>query len=389
MADNINETAIGVVEEKGQAQNPELARMMAINLNGGLVPEEQKEVVTPVVEDTKGQNIQPEYVPFESLKEKFGYEKAEDAIRDIEDYRKLKEAPPKTDFEFANEDSKKLALAFQSGDKKAILNFLREQDDLDRLTTAEVTKDTASEIIKLGMQIKYKDLSASEIDYKFKKQFSAPKEPIIGADEDEDDFAVRKSEWQEKVNELEMEMIIEAKTARPTLAQAKSEIKLPEIQAQVDEDYEAYKEFKKSQEADPQRRANIEMEFNAFTPKSIETKIPYNDETNKIGFEFQYEPDVESFNKSREMALDPSKFLALFNKPDGTFDNVKFLGTLDFAINKEKMLIAAINQAKNATLKSLLPDNAGAGTQRYASQQQGASEFDIQMQRALGQYMPR
>jgi hypothetical protein len=81
----------------------------------------------------------------------------------------------------------------------------------------------------MNMQLKYKDLSQKEIDYKYNKDYGLPKEPTQKVDELEEEFAERKNEWQAKVDDIKMARNIEAKLAKPELEKLKSQIVLPEI----------------------------------------------------------------------------------------------------------------------------------------------------------------
>ncbi len=155
----------------------------------------------------------------------FGWETEDVAKAEIP---KLKEQKP-TEYQFANEESKRLAEAISKGDRKVVRQILETQERLDEFTTAEVTDDNAADIIKMNMQLKYKDLSQKEIDYKYNKDYGLPKEPIQKADELDEEFTERKSEWQAKVDDIKMARNIEAKLAKPELEKLKSQIVLPEI----------------------------------------------------------------------------------------------------------------------------------------------------------------
>jgi hypothetical protein len=372
MADNV----IEVANEQQTEQANELAQMMAISLNGGIAPQVASETQEVVEEQ---QQIVP--ATFEILKEKFGYESPEAAVAEIESLRVLKSQPPATEApKFENEFNEKLYKAIQAGQVKEVTQLLAQQERLDSLTTSEVNESNAADIIKLGMQLEYKTLTQAEIDYKFNKQYALPKEPVQSDSELDEDFAQRKAEWQEKVTDIQMSRMIDAKMAIPKLVTAKSEIKLPEIPTTVDEDYVQYRKM-----LDEQAKIDEEVQaaYKSFTPKSIETKINFIDEANKIGFEFQYEPSSEAFNKSLGMALDINTFFDAFKKSDGTPDRQKFLDAIHFALNKESILTEAMKQAKNATIKSFLPDNSNNNGQRISPAMTGElSELQKQMQAA-------
>lgn len=376
MADNITETNATEQPNVPDASQ-ELAQHMAIALNNGIIPQEQitdqnTEVVTPETTDV----VVPPPLTFETIKEKFNYQSPEDAIKEIEELRKFKENPV-AEIEFENEASRKLFEAIKGGKQKEAYAILAEQERLDTYSGQEVTKDNAADIIKLGMQIKYKDLSPSEIDYKYKKTFGLPKEPVQSASETEDEFEERMNEWKNDVSDIEMDKILEAKLTKPELESHKQKLVLPDIEADIDEDYQSWKQ---SKEDSSKVNAETVEAYKAFTPKTIETKISFNDEANKVAFDFQYEPTVEDLKKSVDLVSDINKFYAQFIGQDGKPDRQRFLKAVHFANNAESILMEAMKQAKNATLKATLPDNGAIV--RQLPQQQQVSELDANMRLA-------
>lgn len=378
MAENITETNAPLEQDQLQVDaKAELAQQMQIALNNGIVPQEQILDTNPAADTPPIETIPadvPPAITFDSIREKFAYEKPEDAIQEIEEYRKYK-ANPVAEIEFENEASRKLFEAIKGGKQKEAYAILAEQDQLESFTSAEVNKDNAESIIKLGMKYKYSSLTPSEIDYRYKKQFSIPKEPVQELAETNEDFEERQNEWKDRVSDIEMERIMEAKMIKPELEAKKSKLILPDIEAEVDEDYI---QWKKSQEVDPKIEAERVAELKSFTPKTIETKINFNDEANKIAFEAQYEPTVEDFGKTVEMVDDINKFYGLFIGQDGKPDRKGFTKAIHFAVNADKILQTVMNQTKNATIKALLPDNSG-GIVRQLVQPQQVNELDAQM----------
>lgn len=363
------------LEQQQEANRLVLDQMMQLNLNG-VLPEEKKEEAAVIIPATEAQVIP---VTFESLKEKFGYDTPEAAIKDIEELRVFKSKPPVAEIKYENETSERIAKALQAGKTKEVYEALRQQETLNSLTTVEVNEENAADIIKLGMQLKYKDLSPKEIDYKFNKQYAIPREPVMGDSELEEDFNERKAAWKEQVEDIKMSKIIDAKLARPDLETAKSKIVFPEIENQVDN---GYAQYLKELEQQPILDAQIKEAYGKFTPKTLETKVKFIDEPNKIDFEFQHEPDAEAFKKTIDVVSDFDKLIEAFKKPDGTPDREAFARAMYVALNTDKVIMEAIKQSKNATIKSFLPDNSGGGTQRQFPQTQELSELDKQMQAA-------
>jgi len=384
MADDIIEQQAAPSGEQVQATEPTVQELikeqMDFRLNGGTPPQEPiNEIEKPSIEGAAAEPVAQEPAPFsfDVFKDRFGYEKPEDVLSEIEQLRALKENPTPVSIKYENEQSEKLAKALQAGKVDEVYNYLNEQKKLEALTTSEITKDSADAIIKLGMQLKYKDLTESEIDYKFKKQFAIPKEPVLDVDDDESVAA--HNEWKDKVAEVEMEKIIEAKLAKPELEAAKHKLVLPNIEAEVDEDYLQYKEsLEKSATID----AETKEAYKAFKPKDIETKLNFKDEANKIEFEFQYEPDEEGFRQSLDLVMDTQKYFEKYKGQDGSPNRKQFLQDIYFIQNKDKIIMAAMNQAKNATLKSQLPDNSQGSFQRQSPQGTEPSELHKYMQAA-------
>jgi len=380
MADELESTTTEQVVETQvtePTQEQQIAEQMNFRLNGGEPPIESTETTEQVAEVVT--QTEPPVFQFQTFTEKYGWQSPDDAQKEIEELRALKENPVAAEPKFENEQSKALFNAIQAGKSDEVFEILAQQKKLESLTTAEITKDNADAIVKLGMQLKYKDLTESEIEYKFKKQFGLPKEPVMGDLDDEDEFRDKHNEWKDKVAEIEMEKIIEAKLAKPDLESAKSKLVLPNIESEVDEDYLQYKfNLEESVKVATENREA----YKTFNPKSIETKIDFNDETNKIAFQFQYEPDTESFAKAMEFVTNPESKNPFINQ-DGTTDRKKVLEALYFGLNKEKILLEAMKQAKNATLKSQLPDNSqgGIGT-RTLPQSQEPNELHKWMQAA-------
>lgn len=391
MADNV--TIEAEVDVQGQNQpdfSAELQQQMSlslgignpINVDSNQVEGGQSQQTQQAVESSADSNTQvtTSSDPFGFIKEKFGYGSHEDAIREIEELRAFKAQPQTPSFDVPDDESAAILRALAAGKREEVWRLLDHDMKIDRLVNAEVSKDNAAEIVKMGMQIKYKDLTPDEINYKFNKQFAIPAEPKQMMDEDDVDFQARLSEWKNVVSDKQMELMIEAKLAKPELQSAKIKFDIPEIETPVDEGYIQYQQM--LEKAAENEKATSDA-YKAFVPKSIETKINFKDEANKIDFTYQFEPDANKFAKAVEMACDQQQFWSLFKKPDGSPDRERFLDMICFAIDKENYLLSAMNQAKNATIKASLPDNSQSGLVRQIAQHQEPNEIDQQMRYSL------
>jgi len=171
-------------------------------------------------------------LPASDLKTNLGFDTWEDAKKQFEELKTLKEtASTKEEIKFANEQSKKFYEAVLAGEEDKAYAILSEKKKIEKLISSEVNEKTAAEIIKLSFQQKYKGLSDELIDYKFNKQFGIPKEPVQKDTETEDEFEERHSTWKENVTDLKNDLLLEAQILKPELEKLKSELVLPDIEA--------------------------------------------------------------------------------------------------------------------------------------------------------------
>jgi hypothetical protein len=387
MADELITQAVETATTEQIDVKAQIDQQMAIALNGGIPPQDAEGAAAtatiPTEQTTTTVQEQSQNDPFGLFKEKFGYETPDAAIKDIEELRAFKAQPRAPEFTVPDDESHAILKALAKGDKQQVWQFLDREMRIEKLVNTEVSKDTAADIVKMGMQLKYKDLTPDEINYKFNKQFSIPAKPVKSFEEDDTDYEQRVSAWQEQVNDKQMELMIEAKLAKPELQNAKGKFTIPEIETPVDEGYIQYKQML---ETKAQLDAEVKEAYKALTPKAIETKLNFKDEANKIAFEYQYEPQAEKFNKAVEIACNADKFWELFSNPDGTPNRQKFLDTILYAIDKESVLTSAMNQAKNAAIKAGLPDNSQGGLVRQIPQNQEPNELDKYMRASLAGY---
>ncbi len=392
MADNIIEEQVvqPTVEEQQQANATELANLMAISLGTNPPPQANQgnEGGENNTQQTGGEGgedgqqqapVVPEF-KFDVFKEKFGYEKPEDILVEIETLRAAKAVPPPTpEIKFENEQSKKLFEAIKGGKQKEAYAILAEQEKLELLTSSPVTKENAADIIKAGMQNKYKTLSPELIEHRYNKTFGIPKEPIQSSIETDDEYEERVTEWKEKVKDIENERIIEANIILPELEAQKAKLVLPEIEQTVDEQYV---QWKKSLDEEAATEAETLQAYKAFKPTDLTFALDFIDDVNKVKTTFNWVPDAESFQKAQEMVIDAEKYYAKYKNSDGSPNRKQYLLDIYFAANKEKIIMEAMKQAKNATIKSKLPDNTSGGITRQIPQGTELSEIDKLMQQA-------
>ena len=231
------------------------------------------------------------------LKEKLNYDDWDTAKNEIESLKAKAQTP--AEIKYANEQSKKLALAFQAGKIDEVYEILDKEIKLSKLTSAEVNEDTAPAIIKAQMKEKYKGLTDSQIEYKFNKQFGIPKKPEQLATETAEEYEEVLKDWEEKKADVKMEMLIEANLAKPELEKLKSELKYPEVaelaQTEKEPTPEELAEAKKNMEAFIQKADEAVKNFDGFN-------VEYKDKDVQINSQYKLS-DEEKTSVSGAMKL--------------------------------------------------------------------------------------
>lgn len=139
-----------------------------------------------------------------------------------DEFNKTKEPVAPQEHKWVYDDSK----------EDEIYNYIHNKRELGRLEKLEITNETqAAEILRANLQFKYKGtLEPNEIDRIFSKQYSLPAKPTQALDQSDDDYADAVQAWETQVAEKKMDMIIEAKMAKPDLLKYKDQIVTPNIE---------------------------------------------------------------------------------------------------------------------------------------------------------------
>ena len=252
----------------------------------------------PPQEETKVEEPSSAPQAFDSnqfLKERFGFESVEQAE---EEFKRFKE--PKEEFKFQDDMSKTLFDAIKEGKTDDIYEILNQQKKLDKLISNELTPDLAVDIIKTNIQNKYKDLTSDEVDLLFYDQYFVPSKPEQAYDDSDEDYATKVKTWQSQVDYLDKKMMIEAKVIRPELTKLKSELKLPDIYGEAQQEAESREEVEKMQQARSIYEKTLDSDFQSFSGFTVSVK----------------DEDVEipiSFNVAEEERLAMKNTLADFD----------------------------------------------------------------------------
>jgi hypothetical protein len=258
----------------------------------------EPQLAPPPQEETKVEEPSSPPQAFDSnqfLKERFGFESVEQAEEEFKRFRE-----PKEEFKFQDDMSKTLFDAIKEGKTDDIYEILNQQKKLDKLISNELTPDLAVDIIKTNIQNKYKDLTSDEVDLLFYDQYFVPSKPEQAYDDSDEDYATKVKTWQSQVDYLDKKMMIEAKVIRPELTKLKSELKLPDIYGEAQQEAESREEVEKMQQARSIYEKTLDSDFQSFSGFTVSVK----------------DEDVEipiSFNVAEEERLAMKNTLADFD----------------------------------------------------------------------------
>jgi len=258
----------------------------------------EPQLAPPPQEETKVEEPSSPSQAFDSnqfLKERFGFESIEQAEEEFKRFRE-----PKEEFKFQDDMSKTLFDAIKEGKTDDIYEILNQQKKLDKLISNELTPNLAVDIIKTNIQNKYKDLTSDEVDLLFYDQYFVPSKPEQAYDDSDEDYATKVKTWQSQVDYLDKKMMIEAKVIRPELTKLKSELKLPDIYGEAQQEAESREEVEKMQQARSIYEKTLDSDFQSFSGFTVSVK----------------DEDVEipiSFNVAEEERLAMKNTLADFD----------------------------------------------------------------------------
>lgn len=375
-----------VAEQQVQAPNPFLESSWANTPLEGQQPSADTDS-SPAQQPSKSVDEEEILDSNEWLKREFNWESAEAAKAEIEELRKLRESATGTDeIEFENEESLNLFKLFKEGKHEDVYNFLENRKKLDRLVSSDINEQTAADIVKFDMQNKYKDLTAQEIEYKFNKQFGVPSKPVQQDLETDDEYADRVSSWESKLKDVNTELMIEAKLARPNLEKLKSELVFPDIQEDrvstelSQEDLEARNRYISS------FKESVKTALNDFNGFNVSVK----DEEVDIPLSYAISPEEKSAVAAQIEAFAESNFDAnviladRWLNEDGNLNTSQIVKDLSLLISEGKMGQKFANEAASKRLAEHIRRTSNISVNSRTAQQtfnpENKSDLDKQIE---------
>lgn len=319
--------------------------------------------VTPTIAQENLEVIEEPVIenPLQSLlKEQFGYDSPDVLKAELEEYKKLKEAPPtKQELEFKDELSKKYYSYIKDGKEEELYENLKQRVLVKNL---DGMNDEAK--LKLYIQMQNPKFDKDMVDYEFKNNYSLDETKFTDEFDEVDEFKKRM-----ETAKLEQKLERELEQANQFFNQYKEKLQLPDIEKkqEVDADYEDYKQLRLQSETEAKLLAE---RIESVSQADLVFKTKFDDKDNKgLAFEATISLDKEDFEQAKKDASNVYGYLQdNYTAKDGSVDVVKLMLDLSFAKNKEKYAQSYIKQGTtNALIWHLKNQKAGADQQRNYS----------------------
>jgi hypothetical protein len=311
------------------------------------------ETTTDVVAATKEvkTNVKDEVVDAnEYLKQNLGYQDWEEAKKDIEELRKLKEQP-KQEF-IKGED-------FWKEKEQEIFDKLNKRAELRKLESLDITNaNDAAYVIKSNLRAKYPELDERDISDMFDENYSRLPKPIQKVDQTDEEFEAEVKLWESREDAINRKIVRDAKIAKPELIKLQNQIELPDIPTK-----NAVQELSQEdlQKLDDTKSAFIKSaesfikQFNGFSAviKDKDVEIP-------ISYDLSKEEKAEiesSLNVFVEKGLDANAvFAKRWLNEDGTLNAESVIKDMALLLSGEKISQKYVNDAANKRLEAYLKD---------------------------------
>jgi hypothetical protein len=249
-------------------------------------------------------------------------------------------------------------------------NILDKKIKLERAEKLDPTNTVnASQIVRTALQYANPDLTTDEIDYLYDKKYSVPDKPKKVDFTDDDEFNAATATWEKQSNIAQKELVIDAKMAKPRLAEYKKNISLPDIP--VPQNQPSQEELQAAEQARQAYFDSIEPGLKAFsgyntTFKDGDADVPLN---------YAISDDEK---KALDATLRNFDIIPYFQNrwldKEGKFKTDQIASDLYLLENPGKVLTKMVNEAANQKEKAIRKTTAninvnGSGKTNISTQQ--------------------
>lgn len=287
----------------------------------------------------------------EWIKNEWGWENKEVAKTEIE---KLKAKPEPQPQKYANETSERIAKSLLEGKDEDVYNFLTGRKKIERAEKLDPSKvEEATELIRLHYELQPHNLTANEINRLITRAYTVPKKPEQLLEQTDADYQVSLQDWQERVAEVQQDIVIQAKLIRPDFAKFKQDLVLPDIpkatpipkEPTPEELVQAQKDKDLYLVAAKGGITNLKGYTGTFKDEDVELNVAYvatDDEKAKVL------PIVESLYSSFDYFIDR------WRNKDGSMNADLLANDIYLLENRDKILQKQISEAAAQQKKHIL-----------------------------------
>lgn len=346
----MSEQTITTEETTQEVLQPSLADVVWGDVPSATATVETTTDVVAATEEVKT-NVQDEVVDAnEYLKQNLGYQDWEEAKKDIEELRKLKEQP-KQEF-IKGED-------FWKEKEQEIFDKLNKRAELRKLESLDITNaNDAAYVIKSNLRAKYPELDERDISDMFDENYSRLPKPIQKVDQTDEEFEAEVKLWESREDAINRKIVRDAKIAKPELIKLQNQIELPDIptkNAVQELSQEDLQKLDDTKSAFTKSAESFIKQFNGFSAviKDKDVEIPISYDLSK-----EEKAEVESsLNVFVEKGLDANAvFAKRWLNEDGTLNAESVIKDMALLLSGEKISQKYVNDAANKRLEAYLKD---------------------------------
>lgn len=346
----MSEQTITTEETTQEVLQPSLADVVWGDVPSTTATVETTTDVVAATEEVKT-NVQDEVVDAnEYLKQNLGYQDWEEAKKDIEELRKLKEQP-KQEF-IKGED-------FWKEKEQEIFDKLNKRAELRKLESLDITNaNDAAYVIKSNLRAKYPELDERDISDMFDENYSRLPKPIQKVDQTDEEFEAEVKLWESREDAINRKIVRDAKIAKPELIKLQNQIELPDIptkNAVQELSQEDLQKINDTKSAFTKSAESFIKQFNGFSAviKDKDVEIPISYDLSK-----EEKAEVESsLNVFVEKGLDANAvFAKRWLNEDGTLNAESVIKDMALLLSGEKISQKYVNDAANKRLEAYLKD---------------------------------
>lgn len=346
----MSEQTITTEETTQEVLQPSLADVVWGDVPSTTATVETTTDVVAATEEVKT-NVQDEVVDAnEYLKQNLGYQDWEEAKKDIEELRKLKEQP-KQEF-IKGED-------FWKEKEQEIFDKLNKRAELRKLESLDITNaNDAAYVIKSNLRAKYPELDERDISDMFDENYSRLPKPIQKFDQTDEEFEAEVKLWESREDAINRKIVRDAKIAKPELIKLQNQIELPDIptkNAVQELSQEDLQKINDTKSAFTKSAESFIKQFNGFSAviKDKDVEIPISYDLSK-----EEKAEVESsLNVFVEKGLDANAvFAKRWLNEDGTLNAESVIKDMALLLSGEKISQKYVNDAANKRLEAYLKD---------------------------------